>query len=392
MTPLRPLPSARSSTRPASPTTSSSVRTPRTRRQRRPTAAARSPTPPPSPASSCYVDRGVCTFPTKIANAEAAGATGIVVGDNIAGRRRSPCPAYSATLRRDGHRGGRRQDQVGDRARQHHGQGHRHRAEGRLLPLADGREVRRPSVARSATCGTPPATATRARSRTPSTSATTDDNGGVHSNSGVPNHGYALLVDGGTFNGVTVNGIGLDKAANIYFKAMTTTRRRSATSSTTPTALEAVLRGPDRQGDLRAEHARRTAALVPSTRSRPTDCAQVALMTQAVEFRMDPTDECGWQPLLRPGRPRALCGDDSTETSVWQRGLRGRAWAAGPWRARTRTAARRSTGRPRRATAATHTSTVAFAAGPERRQLRRRHGRHLQRQLHDQPGHHDPGR
>ena len=30
----------------------------------------------------------------------------------------------------------------------------------------------------------------------------TDDGGGVHSNSGVPNHGYALLVDGGTYNGV----------------------------------------------------------------------------------------------------------------------------------------------------------------------------------------------
>ena len=31
----------------------------------------------------------------------------------------------------------------------------------------------------------------------------TDDSGGVHSNSGVVNHGYALLVDGGTYNGVT---------------------------------------------------------------------------------------------------------------------------------------------------------------------------------------------
>ena len=41
------------------------------------------------------------------------------------------------------------------------------------------------------------------------------DAGGVHSNSGVPNHGYALLVDGGTFNGQSVPGIGLDKAAAI---------------------------------------------------------------------------------------------------------------------------------------------------------------------------------
>ena len=49
----------------------------------------------------------------------------------------------------------------------------------------------------------------------------TDDSGGVHSNSGVVNHGYALLVDGGTFNGTTVAGIGLDKAAAIYYQAMT---------------------------------------------------------------------------------------------------------------------------------------------------------------------------
>ena len=29
-----------------------------------------------------------------------------------------------------------------------------------------------------------------------------EDNGGVHLNSGVVNHSYALLVDGGTYNGV----------------------------------------------------------------------------------------------------------------------------------------------------------------------------------------------
>ena len=48
----------------------------------------------------------------------------------------------------------------------------------------------------------------------------TADGGGVHTNSGVPNHGYALLVDGGTYNGQTVGGIGLTKAAHIYFRAM----------------------------------------------------------------------------------------------------------------------------------------------------------------------------
>ena len=48
------------------------------------------------------------------------------------------------------------------------------------------------------------------------------DSGGVHSNSGVPNHGYALMVDGGTYNGRTVTGIGLAKAAKVQYRALTT--------------------------------------------------------------------------------------------------------------------------------------------------------------------------
>ncbi|OAV44682.1 M4 family metallopeptidase [Lewinella sp. 4G2] len=45
------------------------------------------------------------------------------------------------------------------------------------------------------------------------------DNGGVHINSGVVNRSFSLLVDGGTLNGTTVNGIGLTKALHIYFHA-----------------------------------------------------------------------------------------------------------------------------------------------------------------------------
>ena len=43
--------------------------------------------------------------------------------------------------------------------------------------------------------------------------------GGVHTNSGVPNHSFALLVDGGTYNGITVNAIGMLKAAHCYWRA-----------------------------------------------------------------------------------------------------------------------------------------------------------------------------
>ena len=48
------------------------------------------------------------------------------------------------------------------------------------------------------------------------------DNGGVHHNSGVPNHGYALMVDGGTYNARTIVGIGLTKAAKIQYRALAT--------------------------------------------------------------------------------------------------------------------------------------------------------------------------
>jgi hypothetical protein len=48
-----------------------------------------------------------------------------------------------------------------------------------------------------------------------------NDNGGVHHNSGVPNHAYALMVDGGTYNGFTIAGIGLTKAAKVQYRALT---------------------------------------------------------------------------------------------------------------------------------------------------------------------------
>ena len=42
----------------------------------------------------------------------------------------------------------------------------------------------------------------------------TADSGGVHTNSGVTNHLYALLVDGGTYNGYTMTGDGFCKSCS----------------------------------------------------------------------------------------------------------------------------------------------------------------------------------
>ncbi len=47
----------------------------------------------------------------------------------------------------------------------------------------------------------------------------TGDNGGVHTNSGVPNKAFALMVDGGSFRGYTIAAIGMDKAVQVQYRA-----------------------------------------------------------------------------------------------------------------------------------------------------------------------------
>lgn len=47
------------------------------------------------------------------------------------------------------------------------------------------------------------------------------DGGGVHTNSGVGNKAAYLITDGDTFNGYTITGLGITKAAKIYYEAQT---------------------------------------------------------------------------------------------------------------------------------------------------------------------------
>ena len=79
----------------------------------------------------------------------------------------------------------------------------------------------------------------------------TADQGGVHTNSGVPNHAYALLVDGGVYNGQTVTGIGLTKAAHIYFRAETSTSTPTTDFAGSRRRARALGGGPDRQSTCR---------------------------------------------------------------------------------------------------------------------------------------------
>lgn len=142
----------------------------------------------------------------------------------------------------------------------------------------------------------------------------TDDNGGVHGNSGVPNHGYALLVDGGTYNDTTVEGIGLTKAAHIYFKAMNEYQTPVSDFTDHADSLEAscadltgkrLTKLSTKEDDAAPAHDKITA----------DDCAQVAAMAKAVELRVEPV-QCDFQPML-PDKAGSPCGEGFESTSVF---------------------------------------------------------------------------
>jgi Zn-dependent metalloprotease len=124
------------------------------------------------------------------------------------------------------------------------------------------------------------------------------DNGGVHTNSGVPNHAYALLVDGGTFNGQTVRGLGLVKAAHIYWRAMTVYQTPASDFADHADALEQSCRDLAAAGnDLPSL----TSQGPSGERLALADCAELAKAIAAVELRSQ--TRCNFRPLLAPNAP-----------------------------------------------------------------------------------------
>jgi Zn-dependent metalloprotease len=156
----------------------------------------------------------------------------------------------------------------------------------------------------------------------------TDDGGGVHSNSGVSNHAYALLVDGGSFNGFDITGIGLDKAAAIYFKAMTDFQTPTTDFADHADALDAActaLTGTEVTKLTVAPNA--TPGMAGTIDA--ADCAQVAAVSDAVEFRAEPT-QCNYQPMFNQDRPALCDAGQSTQTvfkEAFKNGIPG-SWGA----------------------------------------------------------------
>jgi hypothetical protein len=142
----------------------------------------------------------------------------------------------------------------------------------------------------------------------------TSDGGGVHTNSGVPNHGFALLVDGGMYNGVTVSAIGLTKAAHLYWRAQSVYQTPTSDFDDHADALQASC------ADLIGQNLKSLG--VTNTPTGPSgqaitaaDCQAVTAMIAAVELRRDPTQQCNFTPMLDKNTP-SLCGPEEKNPPV----------------------------------------------------------------------------
>ena len=147
------------------------------------------------------------------------------------------------------------------------------------------------------------------------------DSGGVHFNSGIPNHGYAMLVDGKTYNGRTVRGIGLNKAAHIYYQAMLAYQTPTTKFGGHARALQASC------DDLAGVNLKALVSGQPSgERIGSSDCAQVASMIAATEMMKAPV-QCAFEPLLSP-EPQPICpAAQVVLNETWESGTDG--WTFG---------------------------------------------------------------
>jgi Zn-dependent metalloprotease len=146
-----------------------------------------------------------------------------------------------------------------------------------------------------------------------------DDGGGVHTNSGVSNHAFAMLVDGKTFNGQTVQGIGFVKAAHTYYRAMTVYQTPTTSFAQHADALETSCE------DLRLAGTNLNDFLtgLPSGQIiNVSDCAQLAKAMLAVEMRTEPT-QCNFQPILDPNAPAVCSGAVNVFVEDWESGMDG---------------------------------------------------------------------
>lgn len=118
-----------------------------------------------------------------------------------------------------------------------------------------------------------------------------EDNGGVHFNSGINNKAAYLLTDGGTFNSKTVAALGLNKVAKIYYEAQT----------------QLLTSGSD-YADLHAFLNQACQNLIGTSGITAENCQQVRNAVDAVEMDQQPVP--GFNP------DAALCHTGQTVGSI----------------------------------------------------------------------------
>ncbi|MCE6988253.1 M4 family metallopeptidase [Dyadobacter sp. CY323] len=128
------------------------------------------------------------------------------------------------------------------------------------------------------------------------------DNGGVHINSGVLNHAFALLVDGGSYNGQTITGLGLTKTAHLFWYAQAAFMTKTTDYSAQADILESSL--INLIGVNLPNLSINALPGGPSgSKFTATDIEQLARVIAAVEMRME--NGCGFAKLFTPVEP--LC-------------------------------------------------------------------------------------
>ena len=250
-----------------------------------------------------YMDRGVCGFAVKAKNAQLNGAIGVIIGNNVAGAINMSGDDATITIpslsvvQSDGAAIKAQTSTV--MASMQRGPGSDNSV--RWLIGEDSsafggaiRDMWNP------TCyGNPGKVTDTQYSCGADTQA--GDWGGVHSNSGVPNHGYALLVDGGVYNGQTVAGIGLTKAAHIYYRAQSVYQTPGSGFADHADSLQQSC------ADLTGANLNSLTTGAPSGQViTATDCAQVAKMALALELRTAPS-QCNYGAPILATSPPAMC-------------------------------------------------------------------------------------
>ena len=143
------------------------------------------------------------------------------------------------------------------------------------------------------------------------------DGGGVHSNSGVPNHAFAILVDGDNFNGINVQGIGLTRALHIYFRAMTVYQTPTTNFPLHAQALQASCNDLIGQPLNSLSTDTQTGTVSGETITAQT-CQQVANAMAAVEMNSNPP--CNFLPVLSPNTPDLCAGALDIFVEDWETG------------------------------------------------------------------------